>query len=108
VDIELAIDAIHAPGIKEYQRNKDIDRTLLREPETELKAANADVIQLLDEKHAKAVGTDEPDDQTECDEAQVGTPVSQSVFRMHPALRRYSIEGQVPGTKKAASCEAAF
>jgi hypothetical protein len=54
MDIELAIDMVHAPGIEKNQRNEDIDGTLLCEPETELKATNADAIQLLDKEHTEA------------------------------------------------------
>jgi hypothetical protein len=85
MDIELAIDVVHAPGIKEDQGNENVDRALLGKPETELKAADADTIQLFDEENAETVGAGEPDDEANEDESQIRSPVRKSVFRMHPA-----------------------
>jgi hypothetical protein len=85
MDIELAIDVVHAPGIKENQGNEDVDRALLRKPETELEAADADAIQLFDEENAETVGAGEPDDEANENEPQIRSPVRKSIFRMHPA-----------------------
>jgi hypothetical protein len=68
MNIELLVDAIHAPGVEEYQRDENVDRTLLGKPETQLKAADADMIKLLDQQNAEAVGTDEPDEKAGCNE----------------------------------------
>jgi hypothetical protein len=108
VHIEFAIDAIHAPGIEEDKRDKYVDRSLLREPESELKSTKADAVQLLDEQDAETIGADEPDEKADRDETQVGAPVSQSVFRMHVAPGIVPVAEKMPGIKKAASCEAAF
>jgi len=83
MDIELAIDMVHAPGIEKDQHNEDIDGALLCEPETELEATNADAIQLFDKEYAEAVRTGKPDDEANEDEPQVGAPVRKSVLEMH-------------------------
>jgi hypothetical protein len=83
MDIELAIDMVHAPGVEEDQRNEDVDGALLCEPETELEAANADAIQLFDKEYTEAVGAGKPDDEADSDEAQIGAPVRKSVLEMH-------------------------
>jgi hypothetical protein len=67
VNIELPIDAIHTPGIEENQRHENVYRALLREPETQLKAANANLIQWFDQENAESEGTDEPDEQAQRD-----------------------------------------
>jgi hypothetical protein len=85
MDVELSIDVIHAPGVKEDQRNEDVDRALLGEPETELEATNADTIQLFDKKYAEAIRAGKPDDEANEDEPQIRSPVRKSIFRMHPA-----------------------
>jgi hypothetical protein len=63
---------------------------------------------LLDKDHAEAERTDKPDHQAERDEPEIGTPVSQSVFRMHKTPANVPDSGKSAGHKKAASCEAAF
>jgi len=115
MDIELAIDMVHAPGIEKDQRNEDVDRALLCEPETELEATNADAIQLFDKEYAEAVRTGKPDDEANEDEAQIRSPVRKSIFKMHriPFFDSYSPVGLDRcairlGTKKAASFEAAL
>jgi hypothetical protein len=85
MDIELAIDMVHAPGIEKDQRNEDIDGALLCEPETELEATNADAIQLFDKKYAEAVRTGKPDDEANEDEPQIRSPIRKSIFRVHSA-----------------------
>jgi hypothetical protein len=79
---------IHSPCVEKNQCDEDVDGTLLGKPEAELKPADPDVIHLLNQQDAKAVGTHEPDNQAERDEAQIGAPVGHSIFRMHhvPAI----------------------
>jgi len=108
VHIELAVDAIHAPGINEDQHDKYVDRTLLCEPETELKATNTDVVHLLYKEYAEAKGAGEPDCEADRDEPQVGAPVSHTILRMHCAPGNVRYRGEMPDTKKTAPCEAAF
>ena len=88
MNVKFFIDVVHSPGVEKYQRDKNVDRTLLGKPEAELKPANPDVIHLLNQQDAKAVRTYEPDNKAERDKAQVGAPVGQSIFRMHhfPAI----------------------
>ena len=47
--IKTPVDLMHAPRIKEDQCDENIDRPLLREPEAELEATDADLVHLLDE-----------------------------------------------------------
>jgi DNA-binding transcriptional LysR family regulator len=83
MDIELSIDVVHAPGIKEDQRNEDVDGALLGEPETELEATDADAIQLFDKEYAEAVRAGKPDDEADENEPQIRSPVRKSVLEMH-------------------------
>jgi len=82
--VELAVYAIHPPRIKENQRDENIDRTLLREPETELEATDTDRVHLLDKQHTKAVRAYKPDDQTYADEAEIGPPICETIGSVHP------------------------
>jgi len=80
----VPIEMIHAPGVEEDQRDKDVDRSLLREPEAELEAADANGIELLDQQDAESVRANEPDDHAAQYEPQVSLPVGLAVFRCHP------------------------
>jgi hypothetical protein len=75
MNIELTIQMIHAPGIKENQHQEDINRTLLGEPETELETRDLDMIQLIDQQDAETVGHYKPDTQTGQKQAQIRLPV---------------------------------
>jgi hypothetical protein len=66
-----------------------------------LEAANTDLVQLFDKEYAEAVRADEPDNEADGDEAQVGAPVGKSVIAMYHNPPTWA------GTKKAASFEAA-
>ena len=68
MNIKLLVDSVHAPGVEEDQRNENVNRTLLGEPETQFEAADANLVQLLDQQYAEAVGTDEPDKKAGCNE----------------------------------------
>ena len=92
--IELAIDAIHAPGIEENQCNKDINRALLSEPESELESADADGIQLFDEQNAETVGTDKPDSEANTDKAKISSPVGHSIIACHCFPRPVLVVGR--------------
>ena len=83
MNVELPVDAIHAPGIEENQGDEYVDRSLLREPEPELESAEANLVQLLDEQDAEAIGTDEPDSQADRDQSQVGPPIGRTILRIH-------------------------
>jgi hypothetical protein len=83
VNIELLVDVIHAPCVEKDQRDKGVNRALLRKPETELKAADPKPVQLLNQQNAEDVRADEPDEQADSDETQVGTPVGESIVAMH-------------------------
>jgi hypothetical protein len=60
MNIKFLIDAVHPPGVEKNQGDKDINRSLLREPEAELKSANSNVIQLVDQQDTESIRTDEP------------------------------------------------
>jgi hypothetical protein len=99
VHIELPVNAIHAPGIEEYQCNEYVDRTLLGEPESQFEAPDANLVQLLDKQQAKTIGTDEPDSQAERDQTQVGPPIGRTILGIH-ACQFTKNAAQVTRTKK--------
>jgi hypothetical protein len=108
--IELAVEAVHAPGIEKDQCDENVDRSLLGKPEAELEAANADLVELLDKKHAEAVGTNEPDDEADCDEPEVRSPVSQSIIAMYhnTPLLKPAPSGDVFSHKKSGFLRSRF
>ena len=83
MDIELAIDMVHAPGVEKDQRDEDVDGALLGEPKPELEATNADAVQLFDKEYAEAERAGKPDDEANEDEPQIRSPVRKSVLEMH-------------------------
>jgi hypothetical protein len=103
MDIELAIDMVHAPGVEKDKRNEDVDGALLGKPEAELEATDTNAVQLLDEEYAEPVRAGKPDDEAKEDEPQIRSPVRKSIFRVHPAPFQLDDRPQ----KKAASFEAA-
>lgn len=60
---ELAVDSAHLRRVPENQRDEDVDRTLLREPEAQRIAAQLDGVELLGEQNAGAVRRQESNDQ---------------------------------------------
>ena len=83
MDVMFAVNSIHAPGVEKYQHDEDINRALLGEPETELKAADTNGIELLDQKNTEAEGNREPDDEALSDESKIGSPISQAFVLVH-------------------------
>jgi hypothetical protein len=67
--VEFLIDSIHTPGVEKNQHHKNIDGSLLCEPEAQLKPANPDLVQLLDKKNAESERTDEPYEQAKRDQS---------------------------------------
>lgn len=61
VNVELEIHLVHTPGVEKDQEDKDVDRTLLCKPESQLESAKPYAIQLIDEQNAEAVRANEPD-----------------------------------------------
>jgi len=53
--VVFAIEAIHAPGVKEDQQHKNVYRSLLRKPKSQLKSADANRVQFIDEQNAESV-----------------------------------------------------
>ena len=47
VQVVLAVQRVHAHGVDKHQYDIDVDRALLREPETELEAANLNLVERL-------------------------------------------------------------
>jgi hypothetical protein len=78
--VMFAVNAIHAPSIEKNQQHEDVYRSLLCEPETELKTANTNRIELLNEQDAESVRAHEPDNEAQGDEPQVGAPVQTRNF----------------------------
>jgi hypothetical protein len=85
--IELLVDAVHPPGVKENQHHKDQNRALLRKPEPQLETRETDGIQLLNQQNAKTETADKPNCQTTCHQTKVGTPVVRSILSVQYALQ---------------------
>ena len=83
MDVVLAVDFVHAPGVEENEAYEDVNGSLLGEPEAELKATDAHFIELIDQQDAESVGADEPDDQAANNKAQIGPPVRGAILRSH-------------------------
>jgi hypothetical protein len=83
MNVMIAINAIHAPGVKENQQHKDVNRALLRKPETKLKPTDSNRIELLDEEYAETERDREPDRETQCDKLEIGAPVRQTIIFVH-------------------------
>jgi len=94
MNVIFLVDVIHSPRVEKDQHDEDVDRALLGKPEAELKPAYPDVIHLLNQQDAESVRTEKPDYKAERDEAQIGTPVAQSVFRMHHIPAIVAVSGQ--------------
>ncbi len=88
VDGEFAVETVHPPHVHEDEQNEDVDRALLREPEAELEAAEADLVEAIHEQDAEAVRDDEPHREQEGDVTDVPPPVFDSVAAIiHGAAR---------------------
>ena len=68
MNIKFLVDSVHAPGIKENQHYENVDRTLLRKPETQFKTTDSNLIKLVDQQYAEAIGANKPDEKTGCNE----------------------------------------
>jgi hypothetical protein len=75
VQVELVIQAVHEPDINEDENHEDVDRPLLREPETQRESSDPNSIEWLDEKNPKTVRHHEPDGQQDEHIPQVCSPV---------------------------------
>ena len=88
--VEATVQPVHAPGVEKDQHDEDVDRALLGKPETEFEAAETNAVELFDEQDAETVGADEPDQETQAHEPQVGPPVRKTIGTLHrtPGCRR--------------------
>ncbi len=69
------IEFVHHPDVDGDEDNKDINTTLLGEPEAELKPADLKLIELFDKEDAAPVGNDEPDAHENANALKVSSPV---------------------------------
>jgi hypothetical protein len=76
--IVFAVNAIHAPCIEKNQQYEDVYRSLLGEPESKLKAADADCVKLLDQQYPENKRAQKPDRKAETHQSEVGAPICQT------------------------------
>jgi hypothetical protein len=69
------IEAIHQVDIDENQRNKNINRSLLCEPEAETKTANLNFVEIVHKQDGTTVRDDEPYNQQGTKVLQVLHPI---------------------------------
>ena len=74
--IVFPVQLIHAPGVKEDDANKDVNRPLLGKPETQFEATNVNAIQLIHQQNSESVGTHEPDNHAGRNQPEIGAPIS--------------------------------
>ena len=72
----FAVDPVHAQGIDEDQRHEDVDRPLLREPESEMEAGELDAVESIGKEDSEAVGNDEPHGETGVHKLKGRAPIS--------------------------------
>ena len=68
MNIKFLIYAIHTPGVEEDQHYENVDRTLLCEPEAQFETTDSNLIKLVDQQYAEAIGANKPDEKTGCNE----------------------------------------
>ena len=71
----FAVDAIHPARVDEDQHDENVDRALLREPESQGKPPYVNLIQLFDEEDPQTEGDGEPDREQNRQDAEAGGPV---------------------------------
>jgi hypothetical protein len=87
VYVEFAIDITHLFRVPENQADKDVDGTLVREPEAKRITTKMDIVKYRCEQYAGTKRNQEPDDQNLGQEAQRGFPVAMDVvFVFHRFL----------------------
>jgi hypothetical protein len=93
--IELAVDNVHAPGVKENQNHEYVNGTLLREPEAELESAYPEVVQRFNQQNARHKRTQKPYEEASANKAQIRSPV-----RLAPPFRCFHLrfpQGRIDG-----------
>ncbi len=72
----LGVKFVHAPRIEKDDRQKDEDRSLLREPKPQIGTANHDARKHRAQQNAKPERNDGPNDQADENDPQVCGPVA--------------------------------
>ena len=75
MDVELAVDVTHLLRVPEDQRDEDVDRTLVGEPEPERIATQRDAVEGGREEDASSERNQEPNDHDLGKEAQHCLPI---------------------------------
>src|SRR3990167_4847622 len=100
VNVELAVDLTHLPGVVEDQRDEHVDRALMGEPEAERVAAELDVVEQVGEQDAGAERDQEPDDQDLGQQSERRLPVPLGVM-LHCAVSSRWKESRDTGVCRA-------
>ena len=85
--VVFAINVIHTPGVEKYQQDKNVYRALLREPESELEAADTNRIELLDQQNSETERAQKPDGEAARHKPEVRTPIRQAFVLVHEQPR---------------------
>lgn len=83
VNVELPVQFVHSPSIKEDQYNEYVNRSLLGKPEPQSETADANRVELVNQQNAESVRTNKPDDHAAKKQLQIGFPIHSSVFGRH-------------------------
>ncbi len=71
----------HADAVDDNQQKEDIDRAVLRHPESKRRAANAKIIQGFTENNARSEGHQKPDGKKRDRQAQGRFPIGRLIGR---------------------------
>src|SRR5690606_39015347 len=83
VNVELTVDVAHLLLVEEDQRDEDVHRSLVGEPEPERIATQRDAVERRREEDACAERDQEPDNQDLGQQAQYRSPVRLAVVFHH-------------------------
>ena len=75
VQIVFALDLPHLDNVEDDQRDKDVDRALLREPEAQRVSAKHELIEEIPEQNSRTERDNEPDAHQGDEQANIFLPV---------------------------------
>jgi hypothetical protein len=81
----LPVKAIHESDVDEDQRDKDVNRSLLGEPESELETGDLYSIELVHEENPATKGRTEPNCEKDRQVAEIPMPVDIESIAAHGA-----------------------
>ena len=75
LDAVLFVEPLHQHRVDENQDDKDVDRPLLGEPESEREAAEVELVEGFDEHDAETEGDDKPHGEQHGHQAEIRAPI---------------------------------